>query len=53
MQAMGIRDVNKVYTTRELAPGRQLVFAACGVTDGNLPYGVRFTGTAYTRRPWR
>jgi fructose-1,6-bisphosphatase II len=44
MQAMGIRDVNKVYTTRELAPGRQLVFAACGVTDGNLLQGVRFTG---------
>ena len=44
MHAMGIRDVNKVYTTRELAPGRQLVFAACGVTDGNLLQGVRFTG---------
>jgi fructose-1,6-bisphosphatase/sedoheptulose 1,7-bisphosphatase-like protein len=44
MQAMGIRDVNKVYSTRELAPGRQLVFAACGVTDGNLLQGVRFTG---------
>ena len=36
MQAMGIRDTNKIYTTRELAPGRNLVFAACGVTDGNL-----------------
>ncbi len=44
MQAMGIRDVNKVYSTRELAPGRNLVFAACGVTDGNLLQGVRFTG---------
>ena len=29
---------------RELAPGRNLVFAACGVTDGNLLQGVRFTG---------
>jgi fructose-1,6-bisphosphatase II len=44
MQAMGIRDVNKIYTTRELSPGRNLVFAACGVTDGNLLQGVRFTG---------
>jgi fructose-1,6-bisphosphatase/sedoheptulose 1,7-bisphosphatase-like protein len=44
MQEMGIRDVAKVYTTNELATGRSLVFAACGVTDGNLLRGVRFTG---------
>ncbi len=44
MQAMGIRDTNRVYTTVDLAPGRSLVFAACGVTDGNLLRGVRFTG---------
>jgi len=44
MQSMGIHDVNRTYTTRELAPGRDLVFAACGVTDGNLLQGVRFTG---------
>ncbi len=44
MQDMGIRDVNRVYNTPELAPGRGLVFAACGVTDGNLLKGVRFTG---------
>ena len=42
MQAMGIRDHQKVYTTKELAPGRNLQFAACGVTDGNLLKGVRF-----------
>jgi fructose-1,6-bisphosphatase II len=44
MQSMGISDVNKIYTTRELAPGHNLVFAACGVTDGNLLQGIRFTG---------
>ena len=44
MQAMGIADVNRIYTTPELAPGHNLVFAACGVTDGNLLQGVRFTG---------
>ena len=44
MQAMGIQDVNRIYTTAELAPGKTLVFAACGVTDGNLLRGVRFTG---------
>jgi fructose-1,6-bisphosphatase II len=44
MQEMGISDGNRVYTTPELAPGKHLVFAACGVTDGNLLRGVRFSG---------
>jgi fructose-1,6-bisphosphatase class II len=44
MQSMGIRDVERVYSTPELAPGKNIVFAACGVTDGNLLQGVRFTG---------
>ncbi len=44
MQEMGIQDVNRVYSTSDLAPGRNLLFAACGVTDGNLLRGVRFTG---------
>jgi fructose-1,6-bisphosphatase class II len=43
MQSMGIRDANRIYSTRELAPGSELVFAACGVTDGNLLLGVRFS----------
>src|SRR5438309_1789958 len=44
MQAMGIRDTDRTYTTQELAPGRNIVFAASGVTDGNLLKGVRFFG---------
>ena len=44
MQAMGITDVNRIYTAPELAPGHNLVFAACGVTGGDLLQGVRFTG---------
>jgi fructose-1,6-bisphosphatase class II len=44
MQSMGIADANRIYCTPELAPGKNLVFAACGVTDGNLLQGVRFTG---------
>ena len=44
MNAMGIKDPDRIYSTSELAPGRSLVFAACGVTDGNLLQGVRFTG---------
>ncbi len=44
MQAMGIRDTGQIYSTHDLAPGRNLVFAACAVTDGNLLQGVRFFG---------
>lgn len=45
MQAMGISDPTRVYDTNELAPGKQIIFAACGVTDGTLLHGVRFFGT--------
>lgn len=44
MQSMGIRDTGRVYMTQDLAPGREIVFAGCGVTDGNLLQGVRFFG---------
>jgi fructose-1,6-bisphosphatase class II len=42
--AMGIRDPRRIYTARDLAPGKKLVFAACGVTQGALLNGVRFFG---------
>jgi fructose-1,6-bisphosphatase class II len=41
---MGIRDKNKIYTAEDLAPGKQLIFAATGVTEGALMRGVRFFG---------
>jgi len=41
---MGIKDKNKVYTAEELAPGKQVIFAATGVTEGALMRGVRFFG---------
>ncbi len=41
---MGIRNKNKIYTAEELAPGKQIIFAATGVTDGALMRGVRFFG---------
>lgn len=44
IRKMGITDKNKVYTAEELAPGKQIIFAATGVTDGNLMRGVRFFG---------
>ncbi len=43
-KAMGITDMKRIYTERDLAPGPYLMFAACGVTDGNLLRGVRFFG---------
>jgi fructose-1,6-bisphosphatase II len=41
---MGITDFKKVYRARDLAPGRNIIFAATGVTDGALMRGVRFFG---------
>jgi fructose-1,6-bisphosphatase II / sedoheptulose-1,7-bisphosphatase len=41
---MGITNFKKIYETEDLAPGKQIVFACCGVTDGNLLRGVRFFG---------
>ena len=43
-RAMGISDVKKVYRAKDLAPGRNIIFAATGVTDGTLMRGVRFFG---------
>jgi fructose-1,6-bisphosphatase II len=37
-------DETRVYRTNDLAPGENLVFAATGVTDGDLLHGVRFFG---------
>jgi len=41
---MGIVDDGRVYATEELASGDNLVFAATGVTAGDLLEGVRFFG---------
>jgi fructose-1,6-bisphosphatase II len=41
---MGISDPKRIYETEDLAPGRQIIFACTGVTDGSLLRGVRFFG---------
>jgi len=41
-RAMGISDFKKVYRSKDLAPGKSIIFAATGVTDGTLMKGVRF-----------
>jgi fructose-1,6-bisphosphatase class II len=42
-EAMGV-DFNRIYFTDDLAPGEHIVFAASGVTKGNLLDGVHFFG---------
>jgi fructose-1,6-bisphosphatase class II len=44
VERMGITDPKRIYTALDLAPGKNIVFAACGVTDGALLHGVRFFG---------
>jgi fructose-1,6-bisphosphatase class II len=44
MRKMGITDVKRVYTERDLAPGPEILFVASGVTDGAFMRGVRFFG---------
>src|SRR5512140_171628 len=44
LRKMGIDDLSRVYGTEDLACGRNIVFAAAGVTEGTLLKGVRFFG---------
>jgi fructose-1,6-bisphosphatase class II len=44
LRSMGFKDDQKVYETAELAAGNDIIFAATGVTDGDLLRGVRFFG---------
>jgi fructose-1,6-bisphosphatase class II len=44
MKKMGITDLRRVYTERELAPGPDILFVATGVTDGSFMRGVRLFG---------
>jgi fructose-1,6-bisphosphatase II len=43
-RAMGITDFKRVYRSKDLASGQNIVFAATGVTDGSIMKGVRFFG---------
>jgi fructose-1,6-bisphosphatase II len=44
LEKMGVKDSKRIYTTEDLAPGKKIIFACSGVTDGNLLKGVRFFG---------
>ncbi len=43
-RAMGVTDMKRIYRSTDLASGKDIVFAATGVTDGTLMKGVRFFG---------
>lgn len=42
---MGIDDLNQVYYMDDFCPGDDAIFAATGVTDGELLKGVQFKGS--------
>jgi len=45
--SMGITDFKKVYSSVDLAAGKQIFFVATGVTDGTFMKGVRFLNDGY------
>jgi fructose-1,6-bisphosphatase II len=45
---MGIEDPNKVLRLEDMVKGDDAIFAATGVTDGELLRGVRYKGTTAT-----
>ncbi|WP_085994023.1 class II fructose-bisphosphatase [Oceanobacillus senegalensis] len=47
-QKMGIQDLNKVFYMNDFCSGDDAIFAATGVTDGELLKGVQFKGSKVT-----
>lgn len=45
-QASGFGDLKRVFTQDDLVKSERVIFAATGVTDGDLLRGVRYTGRA-------
>ena len=43
-ESMGVDDPSRVYRAEDLASGKEITFAATGVTEGALMKGVRFFG---------
>jgi len=43
-QQMGIVDLKRTYRASDLASGKNIIFAATGVTEGTLMKGVRYFG---------
>ena len=43
LESMGA-SAEKIYKTEDLAPGKEIVFAATGITDGDILRGIRYFG---------
>jgi len=43
-KTMGVSDFDRIYCETDLARGDSIIFAATGVTDGDMLDGVRFSG---------
>lgn len=42
VKSMGISDPDRIFLTNELVPGKNVIFSATGITDGDLFRGVMF-----------
>lgn len=47
-RSMGFRDMKMVLTLNDLVPSEDVIFAATGITDGDLLKGVRYYGERAT-----
>ncbi|MBS3873178.1 MAG: class II fructose-bisphosphatase [Firmicutes bacterium] len=47
-ESMGFKDVSAVLTLQDIVKGNDVIFAATGITDGDLLRGVRYLGAKAT-----
>ncbi len=47
-KAMGLEDIDKILTLKDLAGEGDVIFAATGVTDGDFLRGVRYSASGAT-----
>jgi fructose-1,6-bisphosphatase II len=48
VQRLGLHDVHQILTIQDLVPGRDVLFVATGITDGDVLKGVRLSGKGAT-----
>ena len=48
VQRLGLSDVHQILTIEDLVPGRDVLFVATGITDGDVLKGVRLSGKGAT-----
>jgi fructose-1,6-bisphosphatase II len=48
LQGLGLHDIHQILTIQDLVPGRDVLFVATGITDGDVLKGVRLSGKGAT-----